>query len=177
MNSMKDHMFQFLAVSAAALALPTAAYAHGQPGEGPRACISQPHFQRDAMPPPEMGPGLHAPGLMPFPHHLRELELADAQQDKLFELMHEQAPRHREKAKAASKALEDLRRLSASERYDAAQARALANAHAQALAEMALMHAELDAKIRAVLTPEQRKKLDELRGKPEARLGWTGKRS
>lgn len=151
-----------LAASAVAVALPLAVMAHGA-GTGPQGC-PPPHIGGPMVPPPPgLLPALPPAGHMPMPPYLHDIELTEAQRDKLFALMHEQAPGEREQMKAAFKAMNELRRLAAMDRFDADQARQLADAHAQALSRVAMMHAELEAKLRALLTPEQRKQLDDVR--------------
>jgi Spy/CpxP family protein refolding chaperone len=92
---------------------------------------------------------------------LRGLDLSDAQQDKVFELRHAQAPAERAKRKAAREAMQGLRTLAMSDAYDAKKAKELAQTHAQAMVELAVMRAEFAQKVRALLTPEQRKLADE----------------
>ena len=113
------------------------------------------------MSPPGMFPG--APrGLMPkplFPHGIR---LTDAQDDKIFELMHAQMPAERELAKTASRALQDMRRLLGSDGAGDEMAReAAVSTYALAIVRLIDMHAKLEAKVRAILTPEQRKKMED----------------
>lgn len=94
-------------------------------------------------------------------HFLRGLDLTEAQRDKIFELRHAQEPVLREKRKAAAKAREELRNLGRAESFDAAKAKVVADAHGKAVSEMMLLKAQLHAQVRAVLTAEQKKRLDE----------------
>ena len=115
------------------------------------------------MPPPPvcgMAPAAPFDRLSP---RLASLHLTEEQEDRMFALHHARAPQLYEKRKAAARAADALLRLAASDRFDATRARALATAHGQALGDLALLHAEGDAQIRAVLTPEQRKQLDDSR--------------
>jgi len=105
-------------------------------------------------PGPGHGPGSGAPGLPPFLHGI---ELSEAQQDKVFAATYAQAPLLREQEKIAFKAHAQLRELAGSSAYDDAQASALANTAAQAMAKISLLHARLEQQLLAVLTPEQRK--------------------
>jgi Spy/CpxP family protein refolding chaperone len=158
-----------LIILLAAAAIPLAAAAHAPLGEP---------FAGDRMPPPPCGampmhpggmenPG-HPPSMMPpLPLYLRDVVLNEAQQDKVFSLLLAQAPRQREQAKAAFKTMEELRLLSTSDHFDVVKARGSADAHAHAVADMALLRAELDAGIRALLTPEQRKQIDDGRNRFE----------
>jgi Spy/CpxP family protein refolding chaperone len=104
-----------------------------------------------------------------LPPFLRGLELTEAQRDKIFELHHAIAPRQRELFKAVKSSREALHNLAHGDNFDAKQARQLADNHAKAVAELALLHAETGAKIRALLTPEQRKQADERRSRFEHR--------
>jgi Spy/CpxP family protein refolding chaperone len=94
----------------------------------------------------------HGPGPMP----LRGVVLDEAQQDKVFAIVHAQEPQMREQEKAARHAHEALRTMAASGQFDDAKAAALAQAGGKAMAAMALQQARTDAQINALLTPEQR---------------------
>jgi len=99
---------------------------------------------------------------------LRGLDLTEAQRDKIFEMRHAQAPARRAQMKAVHAARKDLRELAMAPKYDAAKAKASADAFAKAMSQMALMRVEAARKVLAVLTPEQRKKLDERRAQRKA---------
>lgn len=104
-----------------------------------------------------------------MPPHLRGLKLSESQRDKVFELMHAQAPALRDKAKTVHRTEEALRTLAASPDYSEAKARAQADALAKAISEMTLARARTDRQIVEWLTPEQRKQLAEQAGKPPMR--------
>lgn len=123
---------------AAGVALAVSALAHDG---GPGTCGGQP------------GQGM--------PHHLMGLKLSESQRDKVFELMHAQAPSLREKAKILHRVEEDLRGLAASPEYSEAKARVLADVSARAMSDMSLARARMDRQILELLTPEQRKQLAE----------------
>ncbi len=110
----------------------------------------------------------------PMPRLLRGLDLTEAQRDKIFELMHAQAPALRDKAKEMHKARTELRRLAFSAEYDEAKVMALSEANAKAMAEMAQMRARLGHEIYQILTPEQRKTLEERRAAFQERRGKGG---
>lgn len=103
-------------------------------------------------PPGQMmhGRGPHAM----FPHGVG---LDEAQQDRVFAIVHAQEPRMREQGKAARHAHEALRAMATSGQFDDARASALAQAGADAMAAMALQQARTDAQIYALLSPEQRR--------------------
>lgn len=105
---------------------------------------------------PEHGPGFgFGPGRPPF---FRGVELNEAQQDQVFNILHAEAPYLREQGKAAGKAREALRELATADKYDDAKAATLAKDAATAEANIALQHVRTQQKLLAVLTPEQRKK-------------------
>ena len=109
---------RFLVAASVALAVPLTAVAfQGHPG-GHHGCGDF------AM---QGGPGM---GGEMMPPHLRGLNLTEAQRDKIFEIMHAQAPVMRDKAKALRKAEEDLRALTAAADYSDAKAKSLADAGA-----------------------------------------------
>jgi protein CpxP len=108
--------------------------------------------------PPQEGPP-HGPGGFGLFGHLHRLHLSEAQQDKLFAIMHDAAPRQRSQAKAQRKAHEALRTLGAAPQFDEARARAAARELGQAVADGALLHARLESEVLALLTPEQREQL------------------
>jgi len=97
----------------------------------------------------------------PVPPFLHGIDLTEAQQDKIFDIMHNLAPQMRERMKAAGKARKELHALAMSQDYDDAKAKALVDAVSRASADMMLMHIRTDRQILALLTPEQRKQLDE----------------
>ena len=121
-------------------------------------------FAQDRGPAGE--PGMRAVHRM---HHgdgqrwLRGLELTEAQRDQVFKIFHEQAPVMREHAKAARDASRELRAAATSPNFDRARARTLADAQAKASAEMAFLRADAMSRVVAILTPEQREKLQQRR--------------
>lgn len=119
-----------------------------------------------ALPPPPMGHA-HAPGAMrgpfgeePVPPILRGIKLTEAQQDQVFAILHELAPRLREQGKIIRHGNEALRALVLEARFDEAKARLLAQSDAKARAEFDLLLARSDSQLLAVLTPQQRQQLD-----------------
>lgn len=138
---------------AGSIALAAPAMAHGMDGMRGGHCGQ--HHPGGAMMHDEMGPfggGMHLP---PF---MRELNLSDAQHDKIFKIMHDRAPALRDKAKEVSKANYELHALMFSDKYDEARVRTLSETNAQAMATLAQMRAASLNQIYQTLTPEQRKK-------------------
>jgi Spy/CpxP family protein refolding chaperone len=154
------------ALLAACLATPcvTPAFAAGQSDAPPAAGPGLPDGGHGHGPggPGWHGFGGHGPGApgpdMPF-GRMHGLKLSEAQQDKLFAIMHAQAPQRREHEKAIRKAHEALRELGHADKFDDAKAAALARDLGQAVAAEALLQARTEAQALAVLTPEQREQL------------------
>ena len=119
-----------------------------------------PHTGEPKMMPRFPGMGPMAGGREHLPPYLHGIELTEVQRDKIFELQHAQAPRQREQMKALQQSMAALHTLSGSEHFDPKQARLLADTHAKALSEVIVMHAESAAKIRTLLTPEQKAQAD-----------------
>ncbi|WP_374263957.1 Spy/CpxP family protein refolding chaperone [Zoogloea sp.] len=115
-----------------------------------------------------MGPMGHFDGMGPMPPFMRDLKLTEAQRDQIFKIMHEQAPALRDKAKEVRKAHADIRALTFSSGYDEAKVKALSESGAQAMAQIAQMRAASANQIYQLLTPEQRKKADEMKADFEA---------
>jgi Spy/CpxP family protein refolding chaperone len=103
------------------------------------------------------------------PKFLRGVQLDEAQQDKVFAIMHAQEPLLREQFKAEHHAHEALRALAVSGRFDDARASALAEEASKANAAATLQRARSAAQIYALLTPEQRRKAAEGRPHREPR--------
>jgi Spy/CpxP family protein refolding chaperone len=108
-----------------------------------------------AEPPPMLGPGHE-----PTPPFLHGVTLTEEQRDKVFEIMHAQMPGLRAREKELRQSHEALARLSLSVEFDDLKAKALADAGARTMAEIALTRARLDHKVYRLLTPEQRKQVD-----------------
>lgn len=133
---------------------------HGRTeGHGPQGGMGPDHGH---PPMGDMGAGPRAP-------FLHGVDLTEAQQDKVFAILHAQAPYLREQGKIAAKAHEALRAMGRAEQYDDAKAAALAKEAATAMANIALQHVRTEQKLLAVLSPEQRKKLTERTVPPQPR--------
>lgn len=148
----KSKLIQLLL--AAAMALPLAASAEeGAPLEGDRPPFGGPPREM-----PGGRPGHFGASGMHFPYGI---ELSDSQEDKIFQLMHSQEPYLREQQRAHERAMRALHEMRNADKFDDAAAAKLAQAAAQAQANLMLAHIRTHQKMLAVLTPEQRKQLDE----------------
>jgi protein CpxP len=140
---------------AASLTTVSLATAQQSPPPAPHGEHGMPGPDRDDG--PDHGPG-HDHGMPP-----RGPMLTEAQQDKLFALHHAAEPAQREREKAMRHAYEALREMAGSGKFDDAKAAALAQTIGQAAAADALDHAREQAQFLAILTPEQRAKMQEER--------------
>ena len=135
---------------------------------------------------PPGGPGFehHRRGGAEFgrgPHFLHGIKLTEAQQDKVFDIVHNRAPALRDAMKTAGKSRKELNELVRSGSFKESEARTLADRGAKALAEAEFLKARSDAEILALLTPEQRAEIKtrqerrELAMQTEGRgRGWGG---
>jgi protein CpxP len=92
------------------------------------------------------------------PHYLHGLDLTQTQKDQLFALIHEQAPILREQQKQRHALHQALRETSQAQAFDDAKAQEIASGLANLEREQVLMRARTQAKVFALLTPEQRTK-------------------
>ena len=143
---MNSHLASFLVASSLALGISSAAEA--QPTERGPAQVH--HIRGESFRP---GPQ----------RWLRQLDLSEAQRDQVFKIFHDQAPAMREQMKVVRRTRDELRQAAASPNFDRTRARQLADAQAKAIGEMAFMRADSMSRVVAVLTPEQREKLQQMR--------------
>jgi protein CpxP len=161
-------------ILAATLALtgPLTGFAAPPPGVdgGHDGRCARPDFQgfRGPPPGPELGlfPGAGLGGPPPF---LAGLKLTDDQQDKVFAIVYAAAPAMREQAKALRKAHEALRDINESPQYDETRVKGLAETAAKADSQLTVLRARTEHQIYALLTPEQRKQLEDRRHERESR--------
>ena len=113
------------------------------------------------------GPG--GPARPPGLHIAHGVDFDEAQDDKVFAILHAQEPQRREQARILRQSQDALRALAASGQYDEAKAVTLSKAAGAAMAALALMEARSDARILALMTPEQRRAAEAARGPRPAR--------
>lgn len=186
-----------LLASAMLLALTAAAQAQSDTGAPatsgiPPCPYMAPHMQGQGMGPGMMergfmGQGMgmpmapwmvqfHGNAMMPgtgYGHaFLNGLNLSEEQQDRVFNILHKQAPRQRDSMKLLNKSMTALHELARSGNYSDANAQSIARSIGQASADLALMHAQTERQIMEILTPEQRRLIEErgfgARGRPGA---------
>ena len=120
----------------------------------------------------EMDGGLRGGGL----RGLRGLELTEAQREQVRAIFKEQGPALRERMDIVRNAHQELRAASLQPNFDSARVRQLADNAARAMADAAVLRAEAMSKVVALLTPEQRSKLEERRKRFEERHQRGGER-
>ena len=162
MKTSRPYLAALLAAGSITLALPMAAHARPEPGgegchHGPMSMERGGHGAESGM------FGGHGP------RFLRGLDLTEAQQDKVFDLMHAQAPAARAKFKELREARSNLEALVRSPAYDEARVRSLTDKAAAAMADLARMHARTEHQIYQLLTPEQRQALEERKDRRDER--------
>lgn len=147
-----------LAIAGLALAVPLSALAfQGAKGGG--------HDRCDGMGP--HAAGMQHGGPMGALRGLHRLDLSEAQEDQIFDLMHAQAPVMRDQMRALRKSEQELKTLKTAADYSDAKARVLVDRIAKQRADMEMARLQNERKVLDVLTPEQRKALAEM--KPQRR--------
>lgn len=98
-----------------------------------------------------------------IPPHLAALNLSDEQQDKIFQLMHAQMPKARQVDKSRHQFMEELHKLSIAVNYDEVKAEKVADQLTKIEKEAVLNRTITHHQVYQILTPEQRKQLDEIK--------------
>lgn len=161
---------RLLIVAGLALAVPLSAMAFQGQGGKMGNCDGKSGMQKSSM---HGGHGMKG-GSMSTMRGLHRLDLSEAQQDKIFDIMHAQAPAMRDQMKVLRKAETELKTLKTAPDYSEAKAKTLIDSIASQRAAMDLSRLQAERKVMDVLTPEQRKQLAEM--KPGQR-GERGPRS
>lgn len=143
---------QALLASFIAISLPTAALAHAE-HDGDKGF----HCEREGVSQHGMHDGK--------PPYLRGLDLSSAQEDQLFNLNYAQVPAMRDQHKQHQQLMEELHATAQAEKFDDTKAQQLADIAAKLEKDKVLTMARHDAKVFALLTPEQRKKAREFKMK------------
>ena len=95
-----------------------------------------------------------------FQARLKELNLTEAQQAQVKDIMEKQKPQREARWKDLRESHKALHEAARSENYDAAKVRDLANKQAQLKAEATVQRIETMRQVYALLTPEQKQKWD-----------------
>lgn len=158
MKSKHKQMRERWTLGLAIVAVPLVVAAHGPTPDAPGIGPPPPMMAgTDPFPPGDMPPGM-LPMAMLDP--TRGVALSQAQRDKVFALLHAEIPAEREVMKRVFKTMEEMRGLATTQPLDLERARALADRHGQAVAQLMLIHVKRDASVRELMTPEQRMQFD-----------------
>ena len=97
--------------------------------------------------------------MMPGAGLLRGLDLSEAQRDRVFSILHAQAPALREKAREARSAREAVHQLALAGELDEARLQEAAQRASRAMADLAVQRARTHNALFKELTPEQQSQL------------------
>ena len=161
------------------LTYPLASFAAPEGDSNGPCSRSEPHVFRAPLPGapgpggemgPRMGPymGLGpgpGTGFGTSPPFLAGLHLTDEQQDKVFAIVYAAEPAMHEQTKALRKAHEALHDLNEADQFDESKAKSLAEAAARAESQLTVLRMRTEHQIFALLTPDQKKQLEEHRQK------------
>ncbi len=154
MNS-RQHLAALAAALSITTALATSAFAQGSPTATGADRPGHPHgltHRGGAMHPAHMG----AEGLGSMGRGLLQgLDLTEAQRDRVFGIMHAQAPALREQARQMRQAQRELHTLALATELDEGRVKAVADRASRAMADMALLRTRTHNEVFKVLTPEQ----------------------
>ncbi|KAF0814413.1 hypothetical protein IGB42_01314 [Andreprevotia sp. IGB-42] len=144
--------FGLAALSAALLGGAALTYAAPEKGDVP-----PPHGEHHRD-----GRGDHEHRMGPFGLPLRTLDLTDQQKEQVKQIKEALKPQFETKRDAFKQQHQAFEALIETPDADPAKVRAAADAQAKAGAELSVLHAELNQKILAVLTPAQQQQLQQL---------------
>ena len=108
--------------------------------------------------PPPPGAAEHRMHKPPF---LRGVRLTDEQRAQIRQIREAQHDQVCQRIQTVHEAHKALRELTRAPQFDAVRAKEIADGSAQAMADLAVMRAETEHKILALLTPDQRRIVDE----------------
>lgn len=114
-------------------------------------------------PPPPPAPPPPRFGLPPLHHLARELNLTDAQQAEIKEIMDGERTTLETLRQRMDAERRQLDEATAGGQFDEAQVRSLAAQQAQTFAELTVQHKRIEARLYSLLTQEQRARFDQMR--------------
>jgi hypothetical protein len=100
---------------------------------------------------------LEALGAPPPPNWLRGIELDSAQQDRVFDILHEVASAQRKAHRSAERTHDQLKHIGMATDYTEAEARRMSDEHSRAIAELTMLRVRTERRIMEVLNAEQRR--------------------
>ena len=106
--------------------------------------------------------------MMPMPPYLMDIDnLSESQKDQIFNITYEQIPKFRNAEKQRRETFLALKEIATSSPYDDAKAQSLVAKSAELDKSLMLLRIRTDAKILALLTPEQKQQLEKFKGEAE----------
>lgn len=104
------------------------------------------------------------------PSFMMGIELTEEQRSAISQVVQNQLPTIREKVQSLENAHAMLREMAVSRRYDEATAVTLSQMIADSSAALALLQAEREYQVYALLTPEQTRRFDQLKEQENRRV-------
>ena len=155
---------QMLATSLLIVALPltSAAIAHDN-APNDRECSMGHDSHGEKWGGMHHGMGHHNMGKPGVPYYLHNVQLTPTQEDQIFAITYPQIPTMREQHKQHKQLMDELRTATQADKFDEAKVQQLADQLANLDKEKIMSRARNNAKIFAVLTPEQRTKVREIK--------------
>ena len=114
------------------------------------------------------GHGMYGGHMLRFFSHY--LDLTDAQQAQVKDIMNKEKPALQPLFQQLSQAHHQMRQLEESGNFDEAQVRALANQQSQTITELIVQKARIESEMLQVLTPEQKAKFQSFMDRREQRF-------
>ncbi|MCB5184586.1 Spy/CpxP family protein refolding chaperone [Methylobacillus gramineus] len=127
--------------------------AHAEPSEFPAPGHEPPPFHAGHEP---------RTGLFDLPPHLSGLDLNEVQQDRIFVLLHAQAPAIRDNFKQQHKLREALNKQASGSDVDQKKIRLLAEQLGKLIADSIVTRVNTEVSIKALLTPDQLAKWEQV---------------
>ncbi len=104
-------------------------------------------------------------GLFRMEHMASELELTDAQRDDFERIMKEGREEARPHVQRMISVRKEMRQFMDAEAFDETAVRSLATKKSASMTELTVIHARTRFEFKSILTPEQRQKLEDLKGR------------
>ncbi len=164
MSNSRNRHTRWILAGTLALALPLTAAAHRHGDE--RCGHDRPG--RHAAPEHDVGTDAHRDGRPP--RMLAGIDLSDAQREQVNRIRSEERDAMRKLAEAQRSAHDELHDLANAANYSEAQARKLSEVAGKAQADMAMLRVRSSRQIHELLTPEQRKAVEERRAEWRKRI-------
>ena len=111
--------------------------------------------------------GRHGFMMLPFAH---QLDLTDAQRTQMKQIMSQERSTLKPLMQQLSSSRQQLQQMALSGSFDEAAARTVAQQQTQAMTELAVQHARIQSQLVAVLTSDQKTKLNQLMSERQQKM-------